>query len=124
MSYEDGNIYSNPEKFGLEIVAALDYYSGYSWSMRVVWREIATGRILTDADSGCSCNSPWEATIDVAELDPLDINAILEEIKYTQQNMTFECSHEEVDSFLDELAKLENVKNAENNPKRRSIRSR
>ena len=58
----DNNIYYNPEKFGLEVVDSLEYSSGcYEFDTRVIWKQKATGKLLTLADSGCSCPTPFES---------------------------------------------------------------
>lgn len=55
------NLYYNPEKFGLEVVAELEYSSrDYCFDTRIVWREKSSGRLLSLRDSGCSCPSPFE----------------------------------------------------------------
>jgi len=48
------NIYYNPEKFGLKVVAEIDYSSGcYQFDLRIVWED-NNGNLLTARDSGCS----------------------------------------------------------------------
>lgn len=55
------NAYYNPESLGLEIVHDYEAYGGsYEFSMLVVWREVATGKLFAAADSGCSCPTPFE----------------------------------------------------------------
>jgi hypothetical protein len=61
MSYDDPNPYYNPEKFGLEIVAQVDYCSGsYEFDQRIIWKHKETGKLYTARDSGCSCPTPFE----------------------------------------------------------------
>lgn len=62
MNYVDysENIYSYPEKSGLEIIASGDIGEMYEFAMIVVWRDVETGELLVGADSGCSCPSPFE----------------------------------------------------------------
>jgi hypothetical protein len=58
----DNNVYSNPEKHKLKIVAELEYSSGsYEFDTRVVWQG-EDGRLWTARDSGCSCPTPFEGT--------------------------------------------------------------
>lgn len=53
--------YYNPEKHGLEVVAEIDYSDGcFCFDLRVVWRDLKTGRLLSGRDSGCSCPSPFD----------------------------------------------------------------
>lgn len=54
------NIYSEPEKFGLEVVGEVDPGEAYEFDTLVVWRETATGALLYGTDSGCSCPTPFE----------------------------------------------------------------
>lgn len=54
------NIYSNPEKFGLQVVGDVDYDDGYEFDMFVVWTDPATKQLYYSEDSGCSCPSPFE----------------------------------------------------------------
>jgi hypothetical protein len=55
------NIYSAPEHFGMEVVGEVaDEGACYSFNMVVVWREVETGKLFYDTDSGCSCPSPFE----------------------------------------------------------------
>ncbi len=62
------NLYYNPEKYGLRVVAQIDYSDGsYQFDYRVVWAD-KDGALWTARDSGCSCPSPFEST---DELDRL-----------------------------------------------------
>ena len=53
------NVYYDPAKFGLEIVAELDADLSYEFDMVIVWRDRA-GDLWAAADSGCSCPTPFE----------------------------------------------------------------
>jgi len=54
------NIFYNPEAFGLEVVAQIEYSSGsYEFDTRVIWRD-KQGKLYTARDSGCSCPTPFE----------------------------------------------------------------
>lgn len=55
------NMYDNPERFGLEIVAIVDWISGgYEYDMTVLWRHQDSGNLYWGDYSGCSCFSPFE----------------------------------------------------------------
>lgn len=54
------NIYYSPEKWGLSVVAEIEYSDGnYVFDTRVVWRH-KDGVVYTARDSGCSCPTPFE----------------------------------------------------------------
>lgn len=62
------DIYSNPEKFGLTLVAEIKYsLAWYEFDLRVAWVD-KDNNLYTARDSGCSCPSPFEAF----ELDDLE----------------------------------------------------
>ena len=66
----DKNPYYNPETMGLETIAMLEYSSGnYEFDTLVVWREIATGKLYSMRDSGCSCPVPFEEYDSIDKLD-------------------------------------------------------
>ena len=49
------DVYYEPEKFGLEKIAEIDFSSrDYCFDYRVVWRRLSDGKLLTARDSGCS----------------------------------------------------------------------
>lgn len=61
MGWDDPNVYYNPEQFGLEQVAQIDYSDGcYCFDYRVVWRHTETRTLYSARDSGCSCPTPFE----------------------------------------------------------------
>jgi hypothetical protein len=47
------NIYDDPEKFGLQIVAEVEEQSNYSFDKFVVWKD-KHGKLYYKSDSGCS----------------------------------------------------------------------
>jgi len=51
-----GDVYYNPELFGLEPICEIEYSDGcYQFDRRVVWRKKGTkGVFYTARDSGCS----------------------------------------------------------------------
>jgi hypothetical protein len=53
------SVYSEPEAFGLTIVAEIDHDEPYSFDQVVVWRDRA-GALWGAHDSGCSCPVPFE----------------------------------------------------------------
>lgn len=62
MGYMDADYYYNPEAFGLEVVATVDWDAGsYEFDYTVVWYHKASGKYYYADDSGCSCPSPFEA---------------------------------------------------------------
>ena len=65
------NIYYEPEKFGLEIVATLEASVGYEFDMVVAWRNPVTRALYIAADSGCSCPEPF-ANVGVPGLTPVN----------------------------------------------------
>lgn len=67
------NIYSEPEKFGLEIVGEIEDEPDYSFDMFVVWKD-NKGSLYYGQDSGCSCPSPFENIESVSELEKIDKN--------------------------------------------------
>lgn len=74
-------IYYDPQDHGLEIVAQHDFSDGsYCFDYRIVWREKATGRLLTARDAGCSCPSPFEDT-SLADLAEFSESALVAEAR-------------------------------------------
>jgi len=80
MTYDyNHNIYYNPEKHGLTVVAEIEYSSGeYEFDTRVVWRD-ASGKLYTARDSGCSCPTPFEE-VTMQEADSFSYDAIHSEV--------------------------------------------
>ena len=76
------NIYSEPEYFGLEQVAEIEYSSGsYEFDTRVVWKVKGAFIFYTARDSGCSCPTPFER-LTMANIDRLDFNTLKREVMY------------------------------------------
>lgn len=70
MGWNDPDVYYQPEKFGLTVVAEIEYSTGnYEFDTRVVWRH-SSGLLLTARDAGCSCPSPFE---DYTSLEAVEI---------------------------------------------------
>lgn len=60
MGWNDPDLYSQPEKFGLTPVGELnDPEANWSFDTFVVWKH-EDGKIYWANDSGCSCPSPFE----------------------------------------------------------------
>ncbi len=110
MSYE--NIYYSPEKFGLEIVANIDWENeAYSFNQTVVWRDIKTGQMYMAHDSGCSCPSPFESIKSVNDLEKLDsISQIIYLIKEKEEDKNREyysnrSTKADTDKFMNDILK-------------------
>lgn len=74
------NIYYNPEHFGLEIVAQIEYSSGcYEFDTRVVWKQKSSRKCFTARDSGCSCPTPFE-DYHMGNIEPLNFQALRQEV--------------------------------------------
>jgi hypothetical protein len=69
MEYKGGwtNVYSSPEKFGLQIVGSIQVPPDYNFDMVVVWQH-ADGTFFWAQDHGCSCPSPFEDYRSVSSL--------------------------------------------------------
>jgi hypothetical protein len=73
-----GTVASEPEAFGLEIVAEVEYSDGcYQFDTRIVWRDKETGRLYTAR--GCSCPIPFES-YDRRNIEIVDFGVLKAEI--------------------------------------------
>ncbi len=63
------NPYYSPKLCGLEIVHGIDTAGSYEFDIFCVWKDIATGNLYYDYDSGCSCPEPFD--VDRRDLKPL-----------------------------------------------------
>ena len=68
MGWNKPDVYYQPEKFGLTIVAEDDQDDSYGFDKFVVWKDV-NSNLYWSTDSGCSCPSPFEAHGAVADLD-------------------------------------------------------
>ena len=60
MSWDENDVYYNPEKFDLTVIGELhDPWANYSFDDLVVW-EHKDGDLYWANDGGCSCPSPFE----------------------------------------------------------------
>ena len=74
------NVYYNPEHFGLEIVAEIEYSSGcYKFDTRVVWKQKNSRKCFTARDSGCSCPTPFE-DYHMGNIEPLNFQVLRQEV--------------------------------------------
>jgi len=88
------NIYYNPEKFGLKVVAEIDYSSGcYQFDLRIVWED-NNGNLLTARDSGCS----WPQQFESVGLNDLE--------KVSYKNLEDESKGKEFSGGVDFLEKV------------------
>lgn len=73
------DVYYEPEKVGLRILAETDRSSGnYEFDCFVVWQHIDSGRLYYDTDEGCSCSSPFQGCQNVEELSAAkDVDDVL-----------------------------------------------
>lgn len=76
MGWDQPDVYYQPEKFGLEVVAelALDD-EPYSFDILVVWRH-SSGLLFSAHDAGCSCPSPFENFTSLEHVDLFDYDEI------------------------------------------------
>lgn len=85
----ESNVYYHPENCGLEVVAEIEYSDGsYQFDMRVVWRHLETGVLYTQRDSGCSCPTPFESYNDLASLEVVNIESLMQEVASETANTT------------------------------------
>lgn len=83
------DVYYNPEQFDLKVVAEIDLSDGdYQFDLRVVWRHLPTGRLLTARDSGCSCPSPFEDYHSIDDLEVMNLDEIVREIRTESEHTT------------------------------------
>lgn len=81
MAYGNPDVYYQPEKFGLQMIAELDYSNGYyEFDLRVVWRH-ADGVFYTARDDGYFYPSPFENFERLDQLEVADLNKLAAEIK-------------------------------------------
>ena len=97
------NIYYNPEKFGLEIVAEIEYSSGsYEFDTRVVWKKKDVHSFWTARDSGCSCPTPFEDE-DLESIDRLNQDELRREVQTESKGNRRNISPEEGQEFLEKV---------------------
>lgn len=101
------NIYYDPDKFGLEIVAEADFAGSYEFSMHVVFRK-QDGSLWYVHDSGCSCPTPFEDS-GLNDLEPVeDLTALAASIR-KEEEYRFDpdygggSAEQELGGFLDKV---------------------
>ena len=63
------NPYYDPEKFGLTIVATVQWGErNYNFDLTVFWKD-TEGQLYMASDSGCSCPKPFENVYDLDQLN-------------------------------------------------------
>ena len=82
MGWNDPDVYSQPEHFGLSLIRMLDE-DGLSWEFNMfgVWQDL-DGQLYYANDSGCSFPSPFENFNDLTELTPASKAAIMDAARY------------------------------------------
>lgn len=70
MGWGEPDVYYQPEKFGLTIVAEVDPSEEYEFDITAVWKH-EDGRVFWGQDSGCSCPSPFEGYNNIDDLTEL-----------------------------------------------------
>jgi hypothetical protein len=84
MNDDDGNIYYHPERYGLEILCVEDNGAAWEFDMIVVFRALNGGALYVAHDAGCSCPTPFENYMGVADMTPVrtveDLDRFLETI--------------------------------------------
>lgn len=68
------NPYYNPDLCGLEIFDSIDTAGSYEFDMFVIWKKLDDETLWWDADSGCSCPSPFDNYDHGHDLKPVTIN--------------------------------------------------
>jgi hypothetical protein len=82
MSWYGNDVYSAPEKHGLELLGEVEWTEGsYEFDLTAVWKDKESGRLFWASDSGCSCPSPFE--------------------DFTSRDQLFTGTADELDDYLD-----------------------
>ena len=104
------NIYYNPEGFGLEQVASIDYSSGsYKFDTRVVWKLKGHFIFYTMRDSGRSCPTPFE-DYNMDNIDRLDFDTPKREVQEELAEHPSYVSPGEAQEFLEKVRNAAAVK--------------
>lgn len=105
MGYDDPDVYYQPEKFGLEKVAEIDYSDrSYCFDSRTVWRHKKSGKLYTARDSGCSCPGMFENYTTLESLAPFELSVIEAEVEKERKGKSYEG--EDPDHFLKTIRSL------------------
>lgn len=93
------NIYNNPEKFGLEIMASMNDDSHSSqFDMFILWRSVETGELFYGGDAGCSCPVPFEG-MEINDLTKLTFETY-QQLYIAVQDYDNECTGADRNAFL------------------------
>jgi hypothetical protein len=86
------NIYSNPEKYGLEVVGIIEWREPcWDFDFSVVWKS-RRGEYWIGSDSGCSCPVPFE-DVGLSDLDgPYNKKALRSKLDYMVKQRAGEYS--------------------------------
>ena len=79
------NIYSDPEKFGLELVADHDFAGDYEFNQVLLFKD-SSGRFLVAHDAGCSCPTPFE---NVGIDDLVEVHSIVDVAQFVRKEVEF-----------------------------------
>lgn len=80
MSEYENNVQAHPEKWGLKVVAEIEYSNGcYVFDTRIVWAD-ESGKLYTARDAGCSCPTPFENFNTMNDIDTFDWQALQSEV--------------------------------------------
>ncbi len=94
------NIYYNPEDFGLEIVAQIEYSdSCYQFDTRVVWKVKGKKIFYTMRDSGCSCPTPFE-DYNLSNIEKMSLVSLRIEVNSELSNEYKNITPEQAQEFL------------------------
>lgn len=97
----DENVYYQPEKFGLKVLAEMEFGEpNYSFDTRVLWLHEESGVLYTARDSGCSCPTPFELFDSIEKLERVDFASIESEIKLAEGDKYTRVKPEESSNFL------------------------
>lgn len=64
----DFNPQYDPAKCGLELVAEIETGGSYEFCTTLLFRDVATGGIYIAQDAGCSCPTPFEDCLSLADM--------------------------------------------------------
>lgn len=104
MGYRQSDVYYQPEHFGLQQIAQIDYSDGsYQFDYRVIWRH-TDGRMFTARDSGCSCPSPFEDYISLDMLEPFVLADIEDEANKEASSDYYQG--DDIQPFLEKVRSL------------------
>ena len=115
------NIYYEPEAFGLQEVAEIDYSTGsYEFDTRVVWKVKGHLIFYTARDSGCSCPTPFEdyyspiANVrrgwsEDKPIDKLNFDALRREVMYELSEEGYNHTNISPDRAQEFLEKVRNA---------------